>query len=119
MRTFESLRLEESYSTRSIKDMDTKDLGVMYVYLKFGTGAKRIEKGEDGPGPLNADVRDRIGSELGKRARSGEEAAKRYLNNRMSNMVDKFGNKTMKTTSAPKKNLGSRIMGLLNKVGSK
>ena len=110
-------RVDEGYSDRSIKVMATKELGILYTYLKFGAGSKRIEKGEDVP--LNADIRDRIGSELGNRARDGEEAAKRYLNNRMSNQMDKYGNKKMIKTSSPNKNLGARIMGLLKKVGTK
>ena len=99
----------EGYTAAAAKGMSTQELGTLYTYLKFGSGSKHIEQGDK----HFKQGQDVIGSELGKRARAGEEAAKRYLNNRMSNQMDKYGNKTPLKSTPIKKSRISKIINAL------
>lgn len=102
-------QIEEGYNLQSIKNMNTHDLGTVYGWLKFGKGNEHIKKGDN-------DLKDRrelVGSELGKRARAGEDEAKRYLNNRMDKNMDKYGNKIPIKTTPSKKTLSKKILSML------
>ena len=104
--------IHEDYSERTVRNMSTKDLGIYYLWIKFGEGKRHIEKG--GKDGINLKkTRDNVGSELGRRAREGEEAAKRYLNNRMSNQIDKYGKRIPYKPARPKKTLTQKIMRML------
>lgn len=102
----------EGHTKQSVKAMSTQELGTFYRYAKFGSGAKRIEQGGEA-GDMIKNARDLIGAELGKRARAGEDDAKRHLNNRFSNQVDKYGNKKPQKTTPIKKTLSQKIMRML------
>ena len=104
--------LDEGYTKQAVKNMSTQDLGTFYRYVKFGNGAKHIEAGDESADMLK-NARDLIGSELGKRARAGEDDAKRHLNNRFNNQVDKYGKKVPMKTSPPKQTLKQKIMRML------
>jgi len=91
--------IDETYNVLTVKGLKTQDLGVVYTWLKWGNAAKTGLAEKD---PNWAKQRDAIGAELGKRARGGEELAKRALNNRMTKDVDKYG-KTVKIPKAPPK----------------
>ena len=112
MKTQENIKnsIKEDYSAQSVKNMPTKELGTVYKYMKFGKGAERIEKGD---AVLTKKTRDLVGSELGKRARAGEEAAKRYLNDRMSNQIDKYGNKKKNMPLKKSQGLKGKIKDML------
>tara|TARA_B100000131_G_C18042027_1_gene582847 strand:+ start:128 stop:520 length:393 start_codon:yes stop_codon:yes gene_type:complete len=101
--------LSEGYTQQSVKGMTTLDLGTFYRYAKFGSGAKRIEQGGEA-GDMIKRARDLIGAELGKRARAGEDDAKRHLNNRFSNQIDKYGKKVPVKATPIKKSRISRII---------
>ena len=104
--------IDEAHTKQSVKSMSTQELGTFYKYAKFGSGAKRIEQGGEA-GDMIKRARDLIGSELGKRARTGEDDAKRHLNNRMSNQMDKYGNKVpMKSTPIKKSRISKIIKAL-------
>ena len=104
--------ISEAHTKQSVKGMSTQDLGTFYRYAKFGSGAKRIEQGGES-GDMIKRARDLIGAELGKRARAGEDDAKRHLNNRFSNQMDKYGNKKPQKTTPIKKTLSQKIMRML------
>ena len=101
--------MSEGYTQQSVKGMTTLDLGTFYRYAKFGTGAKRIEQGGKA-GDMIKRARDLIGIELGKRARAGEDDAKKHLNNRFSNQIDKYGKKVPMKATPIKKSRISRII---------
>ena len=101
--------MSEGYTQQSVKAMSTQDLGTFYRYAKFGTGAKRIEQGSEA-GDMIKRARDVVGTELGKRARAGEDDAKRHLNNRFSNQIDKYGKKVPMKATPIKKSRISRII---------
>jgi hypothetical protein len=98
--------IDETYNVLTVKGLDTQDLGVVYSWLKWGNAAKSGLPEKD---PSWAKQRDAIGAELGKRARGGEEAAKRALNNRMTKAVDKYGKNVKIPTSPPKLTLLQKI----------
>ena len=102
----------EGHTKQSVKAMSTQELGTFYRYAKFGSGAKRIEQGGDA-GAMIKNARDLMGAELGKRARAGEDDAKRHLNNRFSNQMDKYGKKKPQKTTPIKKTLSQKIMRML------
>ncbi len=102
----------EAHTKQSVKSMSTQDLGTFYRYAKFGNGAERIEQGGEA-GDMIKNARDLMGAELGKRARSGDDDAKRHLNNRFSNQTDKYGNKKPLKTTPIKKTLSQKIMRML------
>ena len=104
--------IDEGYTKQSVKNMSTQDLGTFYRYAKFGNGAKRIEQGGDA-GAMIKNARDLMGAELGKRARAGEDDAKRHLNNRFSNQMDKYGKKKPQKITPIKKTLSQKIMRML------
>jgi 3-phosphoglycerate kinase len=109
MKTYKNLVQEDHVSLRSAAKMPTKELGTIYGWLKFGNAVNHIKKG-------NKELekyRDVVGSELGKRARGGEEDAKRYLQNRMSNRMDKYGKPVSMKTTPIKKTLSQKIMHML------
>ena len=99
-------KIDENYDKVGVKGLKTQDLAVVYTWLKWGNAAKT---GFTDKNPDWAKRRDVIGSELGKRARSGEEAAKRALNNRVSKNVDKYGKGVPVKTVSPKKTLLQKI----------
>jgi len=99
----------EGYNKQSIANMPTQKLGTLYRWLKFGNGNEHIKNGDS----VLKSRRDLIGSELGKRARGNDDDAKRYLNNRMSNNMDKYGEKTPMKTTPAKKSLSQKIMRML------
>lgn len=101
--------INEGYNRQSIKNMPTEKLGTLYKWLKFGRGDEHIKKGDSDL----KDRRDLIGSELGKRARKGDDNAKRHLNNRFSNRVDKYGKSVSIKTTPPKNSLPQKIMRML------
>jgi hypothetical protein len=104
--------IDEAYTALSIKGIPTLDLGVVYTWLKWGNAAKTHKLTEKDPSWAKS--RDLIGSELGKRARGGEEAAKRALNNRRTKDVDKYGKRVkINPTSPPKPNLLQKIANTL------
>ena len=80
--------INEKYTASNVVGLSTQDLGIIYRWLKWGNAAKTGVTKND---PDWARQRDVIGSELGKRARTGKEDAKRALNNRSTNRVDKYG----------------------------
>ena len=86
---------EDSYDATTIKRLSTIDLGTAYKWLKWGNAAKTGFTDEN---PEWKKRRDQIGAELGKRARGGEENAKKALNNRLFRGVDKKGNPIQKVT---------------------
>jgi len=90
----------------TVKGLKTQDLAVVYTWLKWGNAAKTGLTDKD---PSWAKQRDIIGSELGKRARGGEEAAKRALNNRMIQNVDKYGKSVEIPKTPPKLTLLQKI----------
>ena len=104
--------IDEGYTKQSVKNMSTQDLGTFYRYAKFGNGAERIKQGGDA-GDMIKNARDLMGTELGKRARAGEDDAKRHLNNRFSNQTDKYGKKIPLKTTPIKKTLSQKIMRML------
>ena len=104
--------IDEGYTKQSVKNMSTQDLGTFYRYAKFGSGAKRIEQGGEA-GDMIKRARDLMGTELGKRARAGEDDAKRHLNNRYDKQTDKYGNKKPLKTTPIKKTLSQKIMRML------
>ena len=106
MKSFKEHLLDEAYNVMTVKRLKTQDLGVVYAWLKWGNAAKT---GFTDKNPTWAKSRDTIGSELGNRARAGEEDAKRALNNRMRKNVDKYGNKVEFPTSPPKLTLLQKI----------
>lgn len=106
MKSFKQHLLDETYNIMSVKRLSTQDLGVVYKWLKWGNAAKTGFTDKD---PDWAKSRDLIGSELGKRARAGEEDAKRALNNRTTKNVDKYGKKVEIPTSPPKLTLLQKI----------
>ena len=71
-----------------------------------------IEQGGEA-GDMIKRARDLMGAELGKRARAGEDDAKRHLNNRYDNQTDKYGKKTPLKTTPIKKTLSQKIMRML------
>jgi hypothetical protein len=99
----------EGYTKQSVKNMTTQELGTFYKFVKFGSGAEHIEKGDK----MLKNARDLVGAELGKRARAGDDDAKRHLNNRFSNQMDKYGNKKPLNTTPIKKTLSQKIMRML------
>jgi hypothetical protein len=107
MKSFKQYRLDEAYNVTTVKGLSTQDLGVVYTWLKWGNAAKTHRLTEKDPNWVKQ--RDAIGAELGKRARGGEELAKRALNNRTTKNVDKYGNKVEIPTSPPKLNLIQKI----------
>jgi len=98
--------IKEDYNLQTVAALSTSDLGTVYRWLKWGNAAKTGLPEKD---PKWAKQRDIIGSELGKRARKGEEDAKRALNNRMTKNVDKYGKNIKIPTSPPKPTLLQKI----------
>ena len=99
----------EGYTKQSVKNMTTQELGTFYKFVKFGSGAEHIVKGDK----MLKNARDLVGTELGKRARAGEDDAKRHLNNRYDKQTDKYGNKKPLKTTPIKKTLSQKIMRML------
>jgi hypothetical protein len=106
MKSFNQYYIDEKYTEVGVKGLKTQDLGVVYAWLKWGNAAKTGLPEKD---PKWAESRDNIGAELGKRARAGEEDAKRALNNRTTKDVDKYGKKVKIPTSPPKLTLLQKI----------
>ena len=100
-------KINETYSAVGVKGIETQKLATVYVWLKWGNAAKTGLSEKD---PKWKKSRDIIGAELGKRARNGEEAAKRALNNRMTKDVDKYGKKIVIQKSTPKPTLLQKIL---------
>ena len=96
----------ENYSALSVKGLKTRDLGVVYIWLTWGNAAKTGVAEKD---PKWKKRKEIIGSELGRRAKAGEELAKRALNNRMTKDVDKYGKKIVIQKSTPKPTLLQKI----------
>ena len=101
--------MSEGYDALTVKGMKTLDLGTYYRWAKFGEGKRHIEQGTPA-GDMVKRARDVIGTELGKRARAGEDDAKRHLNNRFSNRIDKYGKKVPMKATPIKKSKISRII---------
>jgi len=106
MKSFKQHLLDETYNVLTVKGLKTHDLGVVYTWLTWGNAAKT---GFTDKNPGWAKQRDTIGSELGKRARGGEELAKKALNNRMIKNVDKYGKKIEIPKTPPKLTLLQKI----------
>ena len=106
MKSFKKYILDEAYSGANIVGLSTSDLGSVYKWLKWGNAAKTGLTEKD---PSWAKQRDAIGSELGKRARGGEELAKRALNKRMDSSVDKYGKSIPAIRTPPTPNLLQKI----------
>jgi len=98
---------DETYSAVGVKGIETQKLATVYVWLKWGNAAKT---GLPEKEPKWGKSRDIIGAELGKRARKGEEAAKRALNNRMTKDVNKYGKKVEAPKTTPKATLLQKIL---------
>ena len=104
--------IDEGHTAQSVKGMTTLDLGTYYRWAKFGEGKRHIEQGTPAGDMVKRSL-DVIGSELGKRARAGEDDAKRHLNNRFSNQMDKYGKKKPQKITPIKKTLSQKIMRML------
>jgi hypothetical protein len=106
MKSFNQYYIDEKYTEVGVRGIETQQLGTVYAWLKWGNAAKTGLPEKD---PKWAKSRDVIGAELGKRARGGEEAAKRALNNRTTKDVDKYGKKVKIPTSPPTPTLIQKI----------
>ena len=82
---------------RTVKNVPTKDLGTVYNWYNSGSVAKK------GLNDLQNKEKDSIGSELGKRARTGDDLAKKALQGRIHKNLDKYGKSTAPPMSKPKK----------------
>ena len=95
----EDVDIEEGGYTnpRTVKNVPTKDLGTVYNWYNSGSVAKK------GLNDLQNKEKDSIGSELGKRARTGDDLAKKALQGRIHKNLDKYGKSTAPPMSKPKK----------------
>ena len=108
MKSFKEYLLEMSYTQSNVQRIKTTDLGTVYTWLAFGNAARR------GLDDREKKAKDVIGSELGQRARKGEDSAKMFLNNRMGQNVDKYG-KPKEFKKAPPKSLLKKILSRFKK----
>ena len=113
-------KMDEIYTASNAAGLSTQDLGIVYRWLKWGNAAKT---GLTKNNPEWEKQRDVIGSELGKRARKGEEFAKRALHNRVDKNVDKYGKPVpgseVDLRSKPKKKkMIDKLIDYLNKKGN-
>lgn len=104
--------INEDYNIQTVAGIKTSDLATVYRWLKWGNAA---ETGLTKKDPKWAKQRDIIGGELGKRARRGEEDAKRALNNRMTKDTDRYGKPVPIKITQPKKSLRDKIKNMIIK----
>lgn len=89
----------EEFTAAAVKDMEIDRLANMYRTIRFGQG----QMSKDAKMQKVADL---MGSELGRRARAGDDTAKKALNNRLGKNMDKYGQKLVKGGGKPKSNRG-------------
>lgn len=99
MKRFKEFDINEDFTAAAVKDMEIDRLANLYRTIRFGTG----QMSKDAKMQKVADL---LGSELGKRARAGDDTAKKALNNRLGKNVDKYGQSLIKSGGKRKSNRG-------------
>jgi len=107
MKSFKNYILTETLTAITIKRHETKDIVDLYRMLAFGPGAKDPKIINDSEWQKQKKI---IGSELGKRARAGDDLAKLALNDRMYQNVDTKGNPIENEPKPKKRSIASKLL---------